>query len=148
MKRALLVGLAWLLIAPTAHASAADDGNAGLDALNAGDYPKAASLFTRALDSGELHGDDKEFAYANRGRAYLKMGDLSRAIPDLDRACRQKPDDADAQSDLSAAIATKLPAASIPGLPKANFWQQLGQAFVQDVAAGLQGDGSQGDGSQ
>jgi tetratricopeptide (TPR) repeat protein len=136
-----------LLIASSVHASATDDGNAGLEALNGGDYDKAISLFTRALDSGELRGDDKEFAYANRGRAYLKKGDLSSAIVDLDKARQMKPDDTDAQTDLVTALSAKLPAASIPGMPKRSFWSDLGQAVLQDaadaIAAGLQDDNSQ-----
>jgi tetratricopeptide (TPR) repeat protein len=133
--------LATLVIASAAHASALDDGNAGLAALNGGDYDKAINLFSHAINSGELRGDDQEFAYANRGRAYLKKGDLSSAIVDLDRARRDKPDDADAQNDLIAALSTKLPAASIPGIPKPNaaaeIAKSVGQAVVMGIAAGL-----------
>jgi tetratricopeptide (TPR) repeat protein len=141
MKLALWPLLAMLIFASAAHASALDDGNAGLEALNGGDYDKAISLFSRAINSGELNGDDREFAYANRGRAYLKKGDLSPAIIDLDRARREKPDDADAQNDLVAALSTKLPAATIPGLPKPNPGAEaakaVGKAIVLGIAAGL-----------
>jgi len=141
MKAGLWALLATLVIASAAHANALDDGNAGLAALNGGDYDKAISLFSRAINSGELKGDDREFAYANRGRAYLKKGDLTSAIVDLDRARRDKPDDADAQNDLVAALSTELPATSIPGIPKPNpaadAAKALGQAIVLGVAAGL-----------
>jgi tetratricopeptide (TPR) repeat protein len=136
--KAILLGITGaLLIATSAHASAAQDGNAGLDALNSGDYDRAISLFTRALNSRELGGDDREFAYANRGRAYLKKGDLSSAIVDLDQARRAKPDDVDAQDDLVVALSAKLPAASIPGLPKRSIWGELGRSLLQGALAGI-----------
>jgi tetratricopeptide (TPR) repeat protein len=137
MKAALCGALAALCLGGIAHANAADDGNAGLTALNASNYDQAISLFTRAIDSRELRGDDEESAYACRGRAYLKKGDYSDAIADLDRARRTKPDDADAQNDLIAAVSAELPADQMPGLPKASFWGQLGQAVVAGAAAGI-----------
>lgn len=132
---ACLVALAFV---SRAQARGVDDGNAGLAAMESGDYDSAISLFTRALKRGGLAGDDREFAYANRGRAYLKKGDFSSAIVDLDRARQMKPDDADAQNDLVAALAAKLPAASIPGLPKPGFLDVLGQALLRGVKDGIQ----------
>lgn len=137
MKAVVLGLLAALAAAPVAYADAADDGDAGLAAYNAGDYAQAVALFSRALASGQLHGDDKELATASRGRAYLKAGNVSLAIVDLDRARRMKPSDTDAQNDLVTALSTKLPADQIPGLPKASFWSQLGAAAVQAVADGI-----------
>jgi tetratricopeptide (TPR) repeat protein len=97
---AVLVGLAFV---STAAASPADDGNAGLQALSDGDYKRAVMLFTRALNSGALARDDKEFAYSQRGIAYLKEGNATAAIADLRRALQIKPDDQDAQSALQEA---------------------------------------------
>ena len=81
------------------------DGNAGVQALNRGDYDGAIRLFTQALRPGELSGDDREFAYLNRGNAYAAKGDYQHAVADLKEALRLKPDDADAQSSLQAALA-------------------------------------------
>lgn len=121
-----------------AHANGKDDGDAGLSALDAGDYDKAIGMFTRALNSRDLDQEGRELAYASRGRAYLKKNDLSRAIVDLDDARRIKPDDADAQNDLTTALAAELPADAIPGRPKPSIWKGIGNALVQGALCGLQ----------
>lgn len=146
--KVMLVGAAILLLAaPAARADANQDGSAALAALNAGDNDRAIMLFTRAIASHQLDHDDQEFAVANRGRAYAKEGRVAEAIDDLDEARRMKPDDVDAQNDLVTILAAKLPADQIPGLPKATFWQSLGQSLLQGaaagIAAGLAGDGNQ-----
>jgi tetratricopeptide (TPR) repeat protein len=93
----LALGLA---IAPPLLAGAVEDGNAGEDALNKGDNATAIRLFTHAINSGQLAGDDKEFAYAERGKAYMADGNFTAAIADLKRAVQLKPDDADAEHQL------------------------------------------------
>jgi len=132
----------WLVLASTAMASGAmargaDDANKGLDALNAGNFQQATMLFTSAIDSGDLQGDDKEFALAARGRAYLQSGDMDAAIPDLDKARRMKPEDKDAQTDLNTALAARLPVASMPGQPKPSVWGELGKALLAGAIAGV-----------
>ncbi|MGD0143323.1 MAG: hypothetical protein ABSC92_09200 [Rhizomicrobium sp.] len=137
MKAVLCGALLMLMAASAAHADAIADGNAGLTALQGGDYDNAIRLFTRALKSGGLTGDDLEFAYANRGKAYLMKADYSSAIVDLDKARQMKPDDTDAQNNLQTALEAKLPADSVPGRPKANPWEALGQAVLNGVAQGI-----------
>jgi tetratricopeptide (TPR) repeat protein len=100
----LLLCIGALSLAPIARASPADDGEGGLKALDAGDYDHAIALFTRALQSNRLVSDDRELALASRGKAYLKKGDASAAIADLDAAQRLKSDDADARNDLETAL--------------------------------------------
>lgn len=139
MKVGPCIILAALLAASAAHADGVADGNAGLEALNAGDYDRAVGLFTRAIDHGGLAPDDKEFAYANRGRAYLKKGDASAAIVDLDRARRLKPDDADAQNDLVAALSVKLPAAGVPGAPRISAVSAARPSGAQAPGSGILG---------
>jgi tetratricopeptide (TPR) repeat protein len=90
-------------VSTTAWANAGDDGNAGLAALNSGAYDQAIRLFTHALKSGELTGDDKEFAYLNRGKAYLGKGEYKLGIADLAAALKLKPDDSDALATLEGA---------------------------------------------
>ncbi|HEY2068521.1 MAG TPA: hypothetical protein VGG48_03115 [Rhizomicrobium sp.] len=141
-KKALWLAAALIVSLPaTALANAADDGNQGLAALQQGDNDTAIRLFTHALNSG-LSGDDREFAYANRGKAYLQKGDASQAIADLDRARQMKPDDIDAQNDLLKALAVQIPPDSIPGRPKqsgiALFGAALLGAFLGDLSQAIQ----------
>lgn len=149
-----LIGL--LVLTSAVRANGLDDANAGLAALNAGEFDHAISLMTRALASGQLRGDDLEFGFACRGRAYLKNADYSSAIVDLDRARRMKPDDQDAQGDLEQALAVLAPVSSIPGVgrgvtvsqarqaagsqtpPRTNFWTGLRDALAGGAAAGVQ----------
>lgn len=91
----LLFGAAALLCAP-AQASGVEDANGGLMALNDGTFDKAIERFTHAIQSGELSGDDLEFAYYNRGVAFLWNGNFNDALADLKIATRMKPDDLDA----------------------------------------------------
>lgn len=139
-----LAALALAMLVPAAAwGDAADDGNRGLTALQQGDNDTAIKLFTRALV--HLDGDDKEFAYANRGKAYLNKADYSLAIADLDRARQMKPDDADAQNDLILALQYEIPADSIPGRPKQSTIGPLGRAliqgFVNDLSQAIQQQG-------
>lgn len=124
-----------LLFVSAAYANAVDDGNDGLQALNSGDNDRAIVLFTRAIKG--LNGDDQEFAYANRGRAYARKSDYSSAIADLDHARQMKPDDTDAQADLIAVLQIELPADSIPNRPKPSFWSEFGKAVLQGVIQGV-----------
>jgi tetratricopeptide (TPR) repeat protein len=99
---ALVLAVA-LTVPSFAMADPVEDGNAGLTALQQGDYKHAISLFTRALASSKLTGDDREFAYSQRGTAYLKDGAYTSAISDFEHALKLKPDDADAKSGLEDA---------------------------------------------
>jgi Tfp pilus assembly protein PilF len=137
MKRALLGGLVAAMLGAAAHAGGIDDGNAGLAALQQGDNDGAIVLFTRALGSGGLRGDDREFAYANRGVAYLNKGDLASAIADLDKARQMKPDDADTQNALIKALSTALPATILPGQSAKSMFRQVVGALGQAVADGI-----------
>jgi tetratricopeptide (TPR) repeat protein len=100
MRRLILLVALTMAVTAGAFAAAIDDGNAGLEALNAGAYDKAISLFTRAIKSGQLAGDDKEFAYLNRGKAYLGKHAYARAVADLKMAIKISPDDNDAKDAL------------------------------------------------
>ena len=102
--------IAGLMSGPTAFAGPLDDANAGLDAMKQGDYNHAATLFTSAIKSGQLTGDDLEFAYSERGQAYLKSGNTKAAIADFKQALKLKPDDQDAQDGLAQAQAGGAPA--------------------------------------
>jgi tetratricopeptide (TPR) repeat protein len=136
--------LAAVALPVCAWANAVDDGNAGVDALNSGDYGKAVKLFTHAIASGQLAGDDKEFAYFNRGKAYLGEHEYKLAAADLKTALKLKPDDADAQAALAEAQAGSSPAAApaavadMPEPPTGSGWgflaDQAGRYFWYEVA--------------
>jgi len=137
--KALVISMVLLLGSATlAHANALDDGNDGLKALQNGDNDTAINLFTRALKSGQLKGDDREFAYANRGKAYLNKGDLSDAVVDLDAARQMKPDDTDAQNDLVKAVSLQLPATMLPGQSAKSVLGQAGSLFGKALLKGIQ----------
>jgi tetratricopeptide (TPR) repeat protein len=95
--------------AANAYAGAVEDGEAGLQALGRGDNDEAIRLFTHALKIGGLSRDDREFAYFNRGKAYLGKGDKVHGLADLKEALRLKPDDADAKGALEDASAAPEP---------------------------------------
>jgi tetratricopeptide (TPR) repeat protein len=109
---AALLGCA-LSLSTAAHAGGAQDGEAGLQALDRGSYDEAVRLFTRALGARDLSNDDREFAYLSRGKAYLGEGDKTDALADLHRAVQLKPDDADAQAALSQAIGDRANQTSV-----------------------------------
>lgn len=90
--------------AGAAHGGGSEDGAAGLKALDRGAYDQAIGLFTRAIAAGELSADDLEFAYYNRGKAYLGKGDSKAAIADLGKALSLKPDDPGARASLQLAL--------------------------------------------
>jgi len=137
MKHALLAAALLAAFPAAASADAVDDGNQGLAALQQGDAASAIADFSRAIASGQLQGDDAEFAYANRGKAYMIKADYDAAVDDLAFACQMKPDDLDAQSELQSALQAEIPANTIPHRPKANFLQALGAALLAGAMAGI-----------
>jgi tetratricopeptide (TPR) repeat protein len=108
MKRAasILPLCGAVLLASVASASSMGDGNAGLKALNRGEYGEAVRLFSRAISAGDLAPDDQELAYLNRAKAYIGVGDTAAAVGDLRRAVRLKPSDLEAQQLLQTASST------------------------------------------
>jgi len=97
-----------LTLAHSAWAGGVEDGEAGLKSLDRGDYAGAVRLFTVALDAGDLADADREFAYLNRGKAYLAMHDRAKAVADLREAVKLKRDDSEAQDALRSALASNV----------------------------------------
>jgi tetratricopeptide (TPR) repeat protein len=61
-------------------------------------YPdKALNDFTRALTLKE----DYDIAYLNRGKLYLKMGEWSKALEDLNTYLSYHPEDKDASATVN-----------------------------------------------
>ena len=109
VRVAVGAALAACTVCVAAFAGPVEDGNAGLDAMKNGDYDAAIRLFTHAIASPQLKGDDREFAYYQRGVAYLYKRNFISANADLQRAVAMKPDDEDAQDALNLAKASRTP---------------------------------------
>jgi hypothetical protein len=62
------------------------DANGGMAALGAGHYAKAITLFTHAIDKGQLTPSDKELAYVKRAQAFAAERDVPNALADLKQA--------------------------------------------------------------
>src|SRR5690554_8003493 len=72
--------------AGTSESEAAALMRAGADAIERGQYEKAAVDFSNALDSGGLAPDGRALAYHHRGVAFQKTGEQDAAITDYTRA--------------------------------------------------------------
>jgi tetratricopeptide (TPR) repeat protein len=101
-------------------ANSTADGNAGLSALNRGSYREAIRLFTRAIKAGDLAAADQEFAYLNRGKAYLLEGRKTLALADFKTAISLKPDDTEAQEALQTASSSASVQAPMPLQSESN----------------------------
>jgi len=91
-----LLMLGFLLTPIIANADPVNDANAGLDALNKGDYAGAIRSFTQALSSDALSPADREYAYVKRGQAYLGQHATQKAKSDFDQALKLNPKDQEA----------------------------------------------------
>ena len=136
------VAAAFLVATAAVAGTGIEEGNAGLDALNSGDYDGAIRHFTLALKPGALAGEDREFAYLNRGKAYAAKGDYEHAIADLRMAVRLKPDDDDAKAALQDALAAQggggggssgqaASAAPAPSGGGSDYWGMLSGMVTQ-----------------
>lgn len=109
------------VLTPASHAYGIQDAAAGLEALHHGSYDEAIRLLTSAINNGNLPPDDLEFAYLNRGKAYLGKGDYTNAAADLKIAVELKPTDVEARRALERALAG--------GAPVQNTFQYSSPAY-------------------
>src|SRR5208337_1724873 len=86
----LLLSLMVCMTSP-ARAGGLDDAQAGLAAINKGNYDKAIRLFTEAIASEEFSREDLSKTFYNRGFAWMKMGDDDKAIADFTEAIEIAP---------------------------------------------------------
>jgi len=70
-----------------------DDFDRGYEAGLQGRHDAAAAYYTKALREGELSRENKARALNNRAIAYLRMGQVERAMTDLDAAVMVEPTD-------------------------------------------------------
>jgi tetratricopeptide (TPR) repeat protein len=73
-------------------ASGLDQASAGLAALTAGEFRKATSLLSQAIDSNELPEGQAYLFFAARGFARSAEGNYKAAVTDYSRALAAKPD--------------------------------------------------------
>ena len=107
MRTYILATFVFMILAAAVHADGLSDANAGMDALNLGDFGKAVTLFTRAITNGKLSSSDKELAYVKRAQAYFGEKNSNLALADLARAEQLDPSDGDVDR-LRAEIKGKL----------------------------------------
>ncbi len=89
---AVLAALLVFVGVGAAPAGGLDQAKAGLDALEAGDGPKAVALLTEAIASGELPEEQSHVFLTARGYAKAVDGDFQNAIEDYSLALARKPD--------------------------------------------------------
>jgi tetratricopeptide (TPR) repeat protein len=109
MAAIIIMGVSVVAVSASAkdHAPGASEAdakaNAGLDALNAHDYVRAIDLFTAAIDTRNLKRGDEEYAYVERGQAYLSSKQYGLAQADFKHALEMNADDRDAKVGLDIA---------------------------------------------
>jgi tetratricopeptide (TPR) repeat protein len=133
--RLVACALALSLASSAAYAGGAEDGEAGLDALNQGNYDQAISLFTRALADRRLVPEDRVLAYVSRGQAYLEKGDGRDAAADFEQALRLKPGNTEAKDGLEQAAALRTSTANPKETASWGFLEQtVGTCWVTNPA--------------
>src|SRR5688572_9607377 len=100
---------AWLLVAGLglplpSLAAAIDDAAAGLAAFQRGEHPEAITLFTRAIASGELAGNNLAAVHTNRALALSARGNHAEALADFEQALKLRPESAAALAGRGAAL--------------------------------------------
>jgi tetratricopeptide (TPR) repeat protein len=67
---------------------------AGIEALQKGDFPTAVAELTEAIDSGKLEGENLANAHMARGFAYAQLKQCANAIPDFTKSLEIIPTNA------------------------------------------------------
>jgi tetratricopeptide (TPR) repeat protein len=102
MQRILFVGflLLSLMVCLTSAGclGGMDDVKAGIAAATGGNYDEAIRLYTKAIASGKLSGENLSKVYDNRGDAWVKKGDDDKAIADYTKALEIEPNQRNAVS--------------------------------------------------
>ncbi len=107
-------------------------------AYEAGDYPTAVRLYRSLIERGH----DSGFLHFNLGNAYLRNGELGRAIAAYRRSWLRLPRDEDVQANLEFARKTTQDALAAPGPSAVTstlfFWHYgLSLAELQRAALAL-----------
>ncbi len=109
---------------------------------------------TALIRSGKYSGVDLAAAYSNRGVAYRRVGETSRAIEDYDQALRIDPGHANAYQNRGVAyeslgqyeraVEDWEQAIRIEGASKVRWWQEYmkGKGFYAGAIDGIYGPGT------
>ncbi|MBS1983507.1 MAG: hypothetical protein JST16_04985 [Bdellovibrionales bacterium] len=97
-----------VFVSARADPQAVADANAGLDALDRGEYGSAVAMFTRALNEGGLSSQDQELAYVKRARAFVALRQYDFASKDLDQASILQPTDPEITAVRSALVDARV----------------------------------------
>jgi tetratricopeptide (TPR) repeat protein len=107
MKKILFIAMLLLslmvCVTPPTWADGLDDAQAGEAALDERNYDKAISLFTKAIESGEVSPENLSKMYFNRGIAWENKGGLNKAIADYTKAIEINPNYAKAYNNRGLA---------------------------------------------
>ena len=112
LGRLFLLAAVFALTVSYAHADGVSDANAGVEALNRGDYGSAVRLFTQAIEHGKLSSADTESAYLERAKAYMGQKNNPAALHDVAQALSLEPNDAEAISLRNQMQTASSPSAS------------------------------------
>ena len=96
----MLVVLAVILVVT----GRANDFDRGYQASVAGQHDVAAAYYTKALREGALSRENKARALNNRAIAFMRMGQVGRAMTDLDAAVMVEPTDLVIARNRTAAV--------------------------------------------
>lgn len=141
MKRSMIIALTLaLVILPAGMLPASDPARtfiAGIEAYQAGDWSAAIEAFeaiaAQPVDNGQLH--------YNLGNAYLKNGDLGRAVLWYERALERIPGDPDLRFNYDYALTLTKDERGIKTSPLLRilfFWKyQLSDASIRWIAVAL-----------
>ena len=92
VPRTLFIALlAVLALAAVALAGGKQDIVAGNQAAQDGQFKKAITLYTKAIESGQLTATNLAVAYNNRGSAHDDLGQPKAALADYNQANPHRP---------------------------------------------------------
>jgi len=103
-----------LMIVVLAATRWSDDFDKAASAMAAGQYAQAATLYTQALQTGDLSEVNRARAYNNRAVALDRQGKFNEALQDFDMALRLKPNDIELVRNRSTTYAKAMSAAAYP----------------------------------
>ncbi len=105
VPRTLFIALlAVLALAAVALAGGKQDIVAGNQAAQDGQFKKAITLYTKAIESGQLTATNLAVAYNNRGSAHDDLGQPKAALADYNQAILTDPSYAEAYYNRSYAF--------------------------------------------